>query len=309
MSPPNAVGYIIDEKSLWWSSFDVVVKCDTPTYIGHAKVEVCTDKEKPYLIHGCAKYINCKTPATTRGYVITETGTELHNWDVKAQCAALYHGAAKVTECDDNGLPYGISGCEPDTCIDPTETAGYDLTVQELELWKFSATVSCASGYVGDAKVEKCDGHGLPYKIDGCLPTTTTTSTTTTTTTTTIDEPCFAPKNAVGYKVTENSVHWTSFDVTATCADRFYGHAHVKICTKPDMIYYLSGCTRVVTCKTPSDTLGYHVKESNLDTHQWDVTASCSPKFHGTAKASTSSRAAREMKSSVLPRPSPTAMT
>ncbi|OLP78782.1 hypothetical protein AK812_SmicGene41007 [Symbiodinium microadriaticum] len=117
-------------------------------------VEVCTDKEKPYLIHGCAlsseaKYINCKTPATTRGYVITETGTdtelelgELHNWDVKAQCAALYHGAAKVTECDDNGLPYGslskdgISGCEPDTCIDPTETAGYDLTVQELELWK-----------------------------------------------------------------------------------------------------------------------------------------------------------------------------
>ena len=54
MSPPNAVGYVIDEKSLWWSSFDVVVKCDTPTYIGHAKVEVCTDKEKPYLIHGCA---------------------------------------------------------------------------------------------------------------------------------------------------------------------------------------------------------------------------------------------------------------
>ena len=86
-----------------------------------------------------------------------------------------------------------------------------------------------------------CCAKTNPAVEDGCLPTTTTTSTTTTTT---IDEPCFAPKNAVGYKVTENSLHWTSFDVTATCADRFYGHAHVKICTKPDMVYYLSGCVR-----------------------------------------------------------------
>ena len=34
---------------------------------------------------------------------------ELHKWDVKAQCAALYHGTAVVKECDDDGLPYGIS--------------------------------------------------------------------------------------------------------------------------------------------------------------------------------------------------------
>ena len=33
---------------------------------------------------------------------------ELHNWDVKAQCAPLFHGAAKVEECDANGSPYGV---------------------------------------------------------------------------------------------------------------------------------------------------------------------------------------------------------
>ena len=52
---------------------------------------------------------------------------ELHNWDVKAQCAALYHGAAKVTECDDNGLPYGSlskdgAGVTRDVGLKPPES-------------------------------------------------------------------------------------------------------------------------------------------------------------------------------------------
>lgn len=249
-------------------------------YVGHAKVEVCNAKDSPYILSGCAPYINCVTPASTVGYIITETGTELHNWDVRAQCAPLFHGAAKVEECDKNGSPYGISGCAPDTCLEPEDTIGYTLTTASLELHKFGVTAECSYGYIGDPKVVKCSGHGKPYTLDGCEQTTTTTSTTTTTTTTTVDGVCLAPPDAgVAYTVTELDLEWSKFNVRATCGPRHYGHAHVFVCGTPDMVYSLTGCTKVVTCKTPADTTGYHLKETSLDTHRWDVTATCAPHF------------------------------
>lgn len=159
---------------------------------------------------------------------------ELHHWDVQAQCASLFHGTAKVEECDKNGTPYGtvaptcllgikdftrgfvyfvqlscqfavvvcrgISGCEPDTCLEPSDATGYVITATSLELHKqlgkmgntescqtakcihqllalyprasticpfrFSVATECAFGYIGSPKAVKCPGHGKEYTLD-----------------------------------------------------------------------------------------------------------------------------------------------
>lgn len=84
-----------------------------------------------------------------------------------------------VTPCLADG-PYGVSGCAPIVCTQPTDMAGYTATNTELDTSAaagFTVVPLCDAGYDGTPAVAACTTSG-PYVLSGCAAIVCTTPTT-----------------------------------------------------------------------------------------------------------------------------------
>ena len=93
-----------------------------------------------------------------------------HTFDVRAKCATGYKGTPTVTQCEGTQQPYSLSGCSPETCIEPSvfEQANYDVKIHSLSRPFFRVTASCRHGF-GTAKVKECTKDGYPFEMEGCV--------------------------------------------------------------------------------------------------------------------------------------------
>ena len=55
--------------------------------------------------------INCESPASTNGYLVTERSTVAQLFDVAVSCARGWEGTATVTPCASSGEKYTLTGC------------------------------------------------------------------------------------------------------------------------------------------------------------------------------------------------------
>lgn len=147
-------------------------------------------------------------------------------------------------------------------CTSPLADVGYNYTdVQEINLEMgstFSVSANCAPGYVGTAKALGCSHDGEAYKLVGC-----------------VGELCVAPLDTTGYVLTDISTERPSFNVTATCASGFTGHASVKECSGDLQDYVLQGCYRTVllsTLQTVGSDKKFKLSESEPVTSNLPVT-------------------------------------
>ncbi|CAJ1444637.1 unnamed protein product [Effrenium voratum] len=175
-------GYKVTATSLEVENFQATAEC-AAGYEGSATVKVCDAQDMPFKLSGCAEQV-CQTPADSTGYILTEVSTKVRNFEVQAKCAPLFHGTPTATACLKHSQAYDVAGCDPDACSSP-DTTGYLVTESDLNLRSFVVTADCAAGFVGAAKVSKCDQDGDAFKLEGCTRTTTSTTTTTNTLTST----------------------------------------------------------------------------------------------------------------------------
>ena len=266
-APAEAKGYTVTEAHLAGSKFDVTAEC-ADGYVGTAVATACTADAEAYTLSGCERDNICSAPADATGYALTEVVLQASKFDVTVQCASGYVGTALVTACSSDGEAYTLSGCEKEKiCSAPADATGYDVTETVLSESRFDVTVKCSSGYVGTAAVAACPADAEPYTLSGCKK----------------DKLCFAPADATGYTVTENTLSESRFDVTAECADGYFGTAAVAACSSDGNPYSLSGCKKEKMCTAPADATGYAVTEAHLAASKFDVTAECAKGYVGTA--------------------------
>jgi len=266
---PAAIGYIVQAQSLQIFDFNVTVSC-RKGYYGTAAIAPCKS-EGAVQLSGCNKIENCERPLDPRGFKLTETSTSIHQFQVAAECAAGYHGLAKVTACTVADEPYVLAGCEPTkVCKAPSTSEGYVLKERSVEVHMFDVAAKCAAGFVGDAAVKPCADNLQEYQLSGCKPITT----------------CTAATASANYVVEEKSLDVHSFQVSVACANGFSGTAKATPCDQHLKPYRLSGCYKAGdTCISPRDSTGYLVKEHNLVGSSFNVAAKCQSTHTGQPKA------------------------
>ena len=272
--PAQLRGYTITaEKSLEMRSFNVEVNCAV-NYTGTASVTDCSKADEPYTLHGCFPQV-CTKPrkGATEGYVVTETSLERPSFQVSAACAVDYMGSPSVSVCGGHDLPFSVSGCQPQTCTEPTdaEKEGYTFTVASLTRPHFSVEVDCAPGYTGTPSVTRCSAHGKPYTFGGCH-----------------EIECSPAQTSKGFSIVhESSRRLTSWNVSAKCSPGWYGEVVVEPCSEHRKPFTLSGCAPMV-CNSlkGSPPEGYVVTdETSLTVHSFGVKATCAAGYHGTVQA------------------------
>ena len=83
---PDTTGYVVDEKQLLVSHFEVEASC-APGYTGKPAVSACGDEGKAYVVAGCALDTNpCTSPGNTLGYKIREYDLIKSKFNVDAAC-------------------------------------------------------------------------------------------------------------------------------------------------------------------------------------------------------------------------------
>ena len=126
-----------------------------------------------------------------------------HNFEVTAECAKGYRGFAKVTECPKADEPYSLTGCVPETCVEPSvqDLANYDYTIFSLKKPSFSVTARCKHGFL-NATATECAYDGGPFVLEGCK------------------DACASPKRAAddGYTVWPALFSKASFTQELVCA-------------------------------------------------------------------------------------------
>lgn len=157
-SPKTSVGYDVTETSLSRPNWKVEAKC-ADGYTGVPKVTKCKQGLEAYELSGCEAKINCDSPDSTDGYLVTERNTVAQLFDVAVSCARGWEGTAQVAPCAASGEKYSLTGCSYSTltCAAPKSTDGYLVTEVELRKIVFDVAVKCAPGYVGVAKVQSCE--------------------------------------------------------------------------------------------------------------------------------------------------------
>ena len=273
VSPKSVTGYTVTETSLDRGSFKVSVKCSA-THIGEPKVAACTANLGSYSVSGCVPKIECASP-DNKGYAVTEKSTVAQSFSVPVACARGYEGKGVATACSKTGEPYTLSGCKysTTTCSAPKSTKGYVVTEVELRKIVFDATAQCAPGYVGAAKVEKCNGDKQPYILSGCSPAPV----------------CVSPKDLTGYTVTETSLDRGSFKVSAKCSATHIGEPKVAACTANLGSYSISGCVPKIECASP-DKKGYAVTEKSTVAQSFSVPVACARGYEGKGVATACSK-------------------
>jgi len=268
-SEKDADGYELKPYSLERPHFSVAVKCKSG--IGFGKAKECTKDGEPYTVEGC--YLgDCLSPrkGMADGYVVYETSKMRHNFDVKAKCASGYKGDARVTECRKADEPYTVSGCIPETCVEPSaaDRANYVFTTYSLERPSFSVTARCKWGFA-EAKATECTEDGGAFSLHGCK------------------DACASPRKSAqeGYTVFEEKMILDGFKVEAICADDYEGTATVTKCPATSEPYTLSGCSPI-KCTEPSDEdqAAYALTVFSKEAPSFSVTAQCKNGV-GTGKA------------------------
>ncbi|CAJ1339586.1 unnamed protein product [Effrenium voratum] len=99
------------------------------------------------------------------------------------------------------------------------------------------------------------------------------------------DAECASPSRSAddGFIVYEGSLSMDSFNVRASCADNYKGHAVATVCKKRGEPYTISGCTTEV-CRAPStkEKEDYELVEQSLEMPFFSIHAKC--KGTGTAE-------------------------
>ena len=267
VAPPTKWGYKITEHNLQLSKFSVDVEC-APGFLGQPSITECTKNGGQYVVDGCELDPVCLAPTKAAGYKFTETELRVSKFDVTAECAEGYVGKALVETCSKDGQEFSLSGCELDPlCLAPQSSAAYEMTEKSLLKSSFDVEVKCGKGYTGTPSVTPCTSNGETYQVSGCE----------------LDPVCLAPAKLAGYKITEAAITVGTFDVTAECAAGYVGKAKVLACVNNGEEYTLSGCEAETFCLAPKDAAGYTVTETNVGKSAFDVTATCSAGYSGTA--------------------------
>jgi len=89
---------------------------------------------------------------------------------------------------------------------------------------------------------------------------------------------CYSPSGKAkdGYVVYEGSKQVTNFNVSASCAIGYKGHAKVSVCTPPGTMYILTGC-EPKKCVTPrsGEIASYDLSVFSLEVPSFSVSARC----------------------------------
>lgn len=114
VAPKNLTGYIVNEKQLLISHFDVATSCAIG-YAGKPVASACGDDGKPYILSGCEWDTNpCTSPKDTLGYRVKENDLIKSKFTVEVSCAPGYTGEAVADACPEPGKLYSLSGCVPE---------------------------------------------------------------------------------------------------------------------------------------------------------------------------------------------------
>ncbi|CAE7515534.1 PNC1, partial [Symbiodinium microadriaticum] len=268
----SLVNYLVTETSLELPSYDVTARCadvGTP-----AKSIACKKDGQPYALTGCKQHCT-KPDVIPKGHVVTESNLLISVFDVKVECGQGYTGVPIVTQCTLAGEPYSVSGCVPQKCAIPPDEIShkYEIKVNSLERPSFDVEVQCKGGQTSTPKASACDGDGKPFGLEGCMGL-----------------QCTSPKGGVsdGYVVYEGSIMSNSFNVQASCAKGYTGHAKASACTVDEGPYTLSGC-KPKTCKAPTyihqEHVQYEVTERSLEMPSFSVGVRCKGEKAGIPKA------------------------
>ena len=266
---PESDHYLVTEQNTVAQTFDVAVAC-ARGYEGKAVATACSKTGQQYQLSGC-KYstTTCVAPKSQLGYLVTEVELRKIIFEVNAQCAPGYQGAATTTKCSGHNGPYTLSGCTPaPVCVSPKDLTGYSVTETSLDRSSFKVQVACADTHTGTAKGTECTKNLGTYSLTGCSKKI----------------ECASP-SFDGYAVTEQNTVAQTFDVAATCARGYEGNPVATACSKTGEKYTLSGCKySTTTCVAPKATDGYLVSEAQLRRIVFDVSVQCAPGYQGAAK-------------------------
>ncbi|CAJ1420212.1 unnamed protein product [Effrenium voratum] len=113
-----------------------------------------------------------------------------------------------------------------ESCLSVSNASGYILTEVSLAQEDFSVSASCAWGFSGTARATRCAKAQEEYLVAGCRAA------------------CVAPTEAEAkcYRVTEVSLAFEAFDVSAACASDAGAEAAAARCARPGEAYELRGC-------------------------------------------------------------------
>lgn len=115
------------------------------------------------------------------------------------------------------------------SCLPARNVTGYVFTEISLHLGNFSVLAKCSEpSYTGEAEVLPCKAHLQGYQLRGC-----------------VDTRCSPAEDLEGYVITEGSLVYNDFDVSAACAAGFQGEAKVGCCQRPGAPYQLYGCAAI----------------------------------------------------------------
>ncbi|CAL1169140.1 unnamed protein product [Cladocopium goreaui] len=128
------------------------------------------------------------------------------------------------------------------SCLPARNVTGYVFTEISLHLGNFSVLAKCSEpSYTGEAEVLPCKAHlqvwrcdvdvamvVVGYQLRGC-----------------VDTRCSPAEDLEGYVITEGSLVYNDFDVSAACAAGFQGEAKVGCCQRPGAPYQLYGCAAI----------------------------------------------------------------
>eukprot|EP00434_Breviolum_minutum_P007663 symbB.v1.2.006758.t1/scaffold405.1/size210896/14 len=130
-------------------------------------------------------------------------------------------------EDDGNVLGPEVLEDDEDSCLSAGNVTGYRFTEVSLRRGNFSVLVECFEPFTGKAEVMPCKGHLQEYELRGCSSPTS----------------CSPAKDLQGYVITEASLVFEDFDVSATCEEGYQGKAMVQRCQSPGSPYDLKGCS------------------------------------------------------------------
>ena len=197
-------------------------------------------------------------PKSHLGYLVTEVELRKIIFEVNAQCAPGYQGAATTTKCSGHNGPYTLSGCTPaPVCASPKDLTGYIVEEKSLDRDTFKVEVQCADTHTGKAKASECTKNLGTYSVSGCAKKI----------------QCASPESD-HYLVTEQNTVAQTFDVAVACARGYEGKAVATACSKTGQQYQLSGCKySTTTCVAPKSQLGYLVTEVELRKIIFEVNA------------------------------------
>lgn len=123
---------------------------------------------------------------------------------------------------------------EDGSCLPAGNVTGYVFTEISLHLGNFSVLAECSESYTGEAEVIPCEAHLQDYQLRGC-----------------VDTRCSPAEELEGYVITEGSLVYNDFDVSAACAAGFQGEAKVGCCQRPGAPYQLYGCEAAIQAGSP----------------------------------------------------------